>query len=153
MSLVYLAGPIKGLDYETAMGWRQEVAQSLSLKPAPFKGLRATGIHCLNPMRDKGTAIDESGLLTKARHIYSRDLNDVRRCDVFLANFLNVPAGHVIGGGTFWEIGVAHERGTPIVMCITEDSPYYHPLPVFSAGFVVETLEDGITAVKSLLGV
>ncbi len=143
MPLVYLAGPIKGLDYDTAMGWRWEVGAALL----------PNGIFSANPMRDKGTAIDESGLLTKARHIYTRDLYDVRRCDVLLANFLNVPEGHLIGGGTFWEIGIAHERGTPIVMCITEDSPYYHPLPVHSAGFVVETLEDGITAVKSLLGV
>lgn len=143
MSLVYLAGPIKGLTSEEAGRWRGVASYALNPK----------GLTCINPMRDKGTEIDEGGLLTKARHIYARDYNDVRRCDVVLANFLDIPAGHVIGGGTFWEIGLAHAWLKPIVICVTEDNPYYHPLPFFSAGFVVETLEDGITAVKSLLGV
>ena len=150
MALVYLAGPIRGLDYETAMGWREEVVWEFEDLP----------ITCISPMRDKEDLIEEkclvsaySGLLTKGRHIYARDFNDVKRCDVVLVNFLYVPVGHQVNGGTAWEIGLAHAWQKPIVICVTEDNPYYHSLLVNSVGFVVETLEDGIVAVKSLLGV
>ena len=149
MPLVYLAGPIKGLDYDTAMGWRKEVQRALG----------PTAIHTISPMRDKedleyeyALPSDKPGLLTQGRHIYARDFNDVKRADVILVNYLHAP-DRPGSGGTAWEIGLAHAWQIPIIMCVTADSPYYHPLLVNSAGFVVETLEDGITAVKSLLGV
>jgi len=151
MALVYLAGPIKGLNYGTAADWRLQTANRFAWD--------GTGIKCLNPMRDKeeleteeSLQSDYPGLLTKGRHIYARDFNDVKRADVVLVNYLHAP-DRPGSGGTAWEIGLAHAWQKPIVMCVTKDSPYYHHLLVNSAGFVVETLEDGITAVKSLLGV
>ena len=39
----YLAGPIRGLNYEEAIGWRMDAA----------KRLKDVGIKCLSPMRSK----------------------------------------------------------------------------------------------------
>jgi nucleoside 2-deoxyribosyltransferase len=110
MLKIYLAGPMSGLT------WRQ-AAERRSPYYTLFEG---DEVWLLDPLRGKTpTNLDEmvsptAGLQSMtARQIFERDLRDVRTADVVLVDFRGAKCVSI---GTVWEMAVAHERRTPIIV-------------------------------------
>lgn len=149
---VYLAGPISGLTHDEARyGWR-----------ATFIGLLAEPrIELFSPMRGKDSLRDIGALssngadygddpISSESGVTCRDWNDVRRCDVLLACYLE--SGGRPSLGTAWEIGVAHELRKPIVFVGTFDDPNMHHIILRRcAGYRVKDLEQAARCVRLLL--
>jgi hypothetical protein len=57
-----------------------------------------------------------------------------------------------MSGGTAWEMGIAHERHTPVVMIARPGDPHReHVILRQSAGYVLDSLEQGVRIVRHLL--
>ncbi len=148
MKTVYLAGPIANLHYDEANDWRILASAALN----------DVGIDALSPMRAKAFLKYVGKIKSKdyPDHplstddgITTRDRNDVMDCDVVLVNFLGA---HSASPGTPVEFGWADILRKPVVMVIErEGSPYDHPIIRSIAGFRVETLDEGLDVVKSIL--
>jgi nucleoside 2-deoxyribosyltransferase len=151
MTIVYLAGPITGLDYAGATDWRFE-AKSV---------LEAVGIKALSPMRGKeylahvkefpadGDAYKSLGILSSNRGIITRDRFDATRCDVLLVNVLGAKKVSI---GTVMEIAWADAHRIPIVCCIeSEGNPHEHGMVTEVIGYRVETLDAALHVIKAML--
>lgn len=149
MRTAYLAGPITHLEYEDAVDWRAYATRELA----------KTGIMGLCPMRAK-QYLRSIGRLEQSSYlehplctddgITTRDRNDVRNCDVVLANFLT--ASSMVSCGTPIEFGWADAWRKPVVMVMQlEGNPFDHGMMRSIAGFRVETLDEGLDIVKAIL--
>jgi nucleoside 2-deoxyribosyltransferase len=146
MPRVYLAGPIKGLSYDSCVSWREYAIKVLSY----------SGIIGVSPMRGKellrGTEKIIDGLdhvLCTPAGLVTRDRFDVKSCDLMLVNFLGAKE---ISIGTSAEFGWADAYGKPIVTVIErEGNVHDHPFIQRLTGFRVETLDEGLSVVKSIL--
>ena len=116
---VYLAGPITGLSYaEARNGWRVELWRMLR-----------DDIDCFSPMRTKDFLAGQDKLrgdpamydnpLATANGILTRELNDVKRCDLMIANFLGAEKVSI---GTCVEFGFAYSLRKPVILVI-ENGP------------------------------
>jgi nucleoside 2-deoxyribosyltransferase len=150
--LVYLAGPISGLNYEGATDWR-EYAKS---------ELKQFGIKVLSPLRNQGhlksipVFSNEGGetarlksSMSVPRGLTTRDRWDAMRCDVLLVNLLGAKSVSI---GTVMEIAWADAQRTPIVVAIEDQgNPHEHAMINESIGFRVSTLWDAIDVTRQLL--
>jgi nucleoside 2-deoxyribosyltransferase len=146
--LVYLAGPIRGLDYAGATDWRDEVRRRMP-----------PHIECASPMRNKEflkseKVIDEVARgythpLATRHGITARDRFDVQRCDLMLVNFVGAER---ISTGTCVEFGWADSLRKPIVMAMEPGNVHEHPILLDVAGFIVPTLEEAIEIAIAILG-
>lgn len=112
---VYLAGPITALSYADSTCWRLQARTALS----------ALGIDSLDPLRGKTfLAHKQAGEIEKAaamqgltpRQIVTRDLNDIRQCDLLLANLMDVKKNGSVMMGTPMEMFfAAHDLDKPVV--------------------------------------
>jgi nucleoside 2-deoxyribosyltransferase len=138
--VIYLAGPITGLSYgEARHGWREY-----------FPTLLPPHIHCSSPMRGKDhlAGIEviagrndayKGNPMTSGKGITTRDRNDVRTCDLMVANFLGAPAGSL---GTAIEFGWADAWRKPIITVMEpEGNPHDHLMITEIGGYIVHTLE------------
>jgi nucleoside 2-deoxyribosyltransferase len=143
--LVYLAGPISGLDYDAATKWRLDVANEL------YKNRTAGSIEVLSPLRsksflkDKGIiegSYDDSQLAT-SKGILTRDRNDILRSDFVIFNFLG--AKDRVSIGTCCEVSIADCFRKPSVLVIEDEgNPHDHPFITESCGYRVNNLEDAV---------
>ena len=159
----YLGGPISNLDYDTARhGWRKEFARLLPKEILVYSPMRAKdyleGQERLDEDSDKHFAHPE----TSPRAILTRDHNDIRNCDVFVANFLGAKTVSI---GTCVEFGFAFAYMKPVVVIMEEDSEvtfewqqpinnnniHSHPFINAIAGYRVETLKEAAKIVTSIL--
>lgn len=145
---VYLAGPITGLSYEEAVGWRRRVAEQLP----PW-------ITTMSPMRGKQYLADGGAIslnnnthsLSTDMAITCRDRNDVKRASAVLMNMIGFKGQ---GLGCAMEIGWADAYGIPLIMVADDDSPWYnHPMVVGTTGYRTNNLDEGIHLMKCLLSV
>lgn len=153
--LVYLAGPISGLNYKDCTDWRTYAVSEL----------KKSGIVGLSPMRGKeyleaiardvaftsdGDKYAIQGPLSTNRGIITRDRFDAMRCDVLLVNWLGAEKVSI---GTVMEVAWADARRTPVV-CVMEKagSIHHHGMILEAIGFQVDTLDQGIHIVKAILG-
>jgi nucleoside 2-deoxyribosyltransferase len=146
---VYLAGPITALSYADSTCWRLQAAMAL----------RLAGIDTLDPLRGKTfLAHKEAGEIEKAaamegltpRQIVTRDLNDIRACDLLLANLSDVKKNGSVMMGTPMEMFfAAHDLGKPVV-AIAND--YTGPWLEHFCIRVVPDLETAYRVVKSYFG-
>ena len=147
---VYLAGPIKGLNYDGATTWREYAKEKLA----------ACGLNGFSPMRAKPylkneTAIDASDTnynqfpMSRDGAVVCRDRYDATTCDVLLVYLLGAKA---ISIGTITEIGWADSLRVPIVL-VMEDSgnPHEHMFLRQLCAFRVNNLDEGLHIVKSIL--
>lgn len=145
MGIVYLAGPITGLSWTDATKWRNDMTREL----APL------GIECISPLRGKDFLSNLTNLkdaypehsLSTPKGIYTRDRWDAMRCDVLFVNFLGA---RVVSMGTLLEIGWANAAETPIILVMEEGNVHKHAMVTQCAGYVVETLGEGINILKYL---
>lgn len=151
LKTVYLAGPISGLSYEQARhGWREQFQSILATLP----GKDASHIHLLSPMRAKDFLLKQVSLdgapgsyeqhpLSRDIGIIGRDYNDVRNCDVMLANFLEADRVSI---GTVWEFGAAYAHQKVIIAVVPEENhPHNH---VFIKGTAKYVVHDLLTAAQ-----
>lgn len=153
---VYLAGPISGLNYDGATGWRDAVIADLA----------AAGIKGLSPMRAKeylrdaydaqggfsATCVEYGHLscLSGPRGIMTRDRFDATRCDVLLVNLLGAERVSI---GTMMEVAWADLCRTPIVaaMEVNGKNPHEHAMLNEAIGFRCGSLEEAVHVVKAIL--
>jgi nucleoside 2-deoxyribosyltransferase len=121
VSRVYLAGPPSADDYRRR-------AEAL---------LGAAGHEPLDPMRRDFRGRTEGN----EAEIVEGDLDDIRSCDVVLADFTAPDEG------TAMEAWFAHSIGTPVVAWT--GGAWAHPWTVYVAASVHESLEDAVAAVPA----
>ena len=148
---IYLAGPMAGLDYTEATGWRMKV----------YEDLTAEGITCFSPLRWKEWLNSGKKISRKAKKnathpmgtskgIMTRDFFDVKQSDVIFANFLG--SGDNISMGTCMEIAWAWAFQKPTVVVGEADNPHMvHPMMTEAINFATTDLEEGIEIAKSIL--
>lgn len=147
---VYLAGPITGLQYGTARHtWRKE-----------FPLLLPDHIHCFSPMRGAelmdragvikaGSEYESQHHIENARGIFTRDINDIQKCDIVVANFIG--AGRV-SIGTCVEFGAAHILRKPVVIIMEKTgNVHHHAFITEIGGFWVDNIEDAADVVTTLM--
>lgn len=136
--LIYLAGPITGLDWKAATEWRKDLIQRF--KDASTGRINYIG---LSPLRGKEYLEHETDIkdgyaehkMSSSKAITERDLNDVRRSDLVIVNFIGATRVSV---GTVLEIGAARVLNVPIILIMDE--------PVFNQfGNETITLSSGGT--------
>lgn len=144
--LVYLAGPIAGMQYGNSTSWREYVARSLT----------NYHIQTLSPLRGKTYLKDEvhiqdsyeDQVLSSRRGLTTRDRMDVMRCDMVLINF---DGADRVSIGTCIEVGWADAWRKPMVIVMDEKNLHYHAMIRECAGFIVPTLDDAIKVVRHVL--
>jgi len=143
--LIYLAGPIAGLDYKEGSEWRQYVINNINEE-----------IHCLSPLRNKAYLNNQGNLngtfddwpLSTQRGIYARDRFDCHRADALLVNLLGAKTVSI---GTCMEIAWAAQNNTPIVLIMEDENLHDHPMLKEACPFIVDDVDDGIELITSIL--
>lgn len=144
----YLAGPMATLTYAEATDWRNEAARQL----------KEVGIAAYSPLRDKpflkGAAIVSAvgaydHPLATSRGVITRDHLDCTTADALLVNFTGFDK---LSLGTIVEMGWAWDRRIPVVVVAPADNKHVtHPFGAELTSYRVDTLDEGIAIIKSLL--
>lgn len=151
--LVYLAGAIANVSGYEATQWREDASYVL----------RLVGIDTRNPMRAKQFLSEQSmisstfhdyehrGTFFTSRGIMTRDFNDVKQADALLVNLLGAKKPSL---GTIMEMAWAFALQKPCVVVIEDTgNPHdLHPMIHEAMSFRVNTLEEGIRSVATILG-
>ena len=149
--VVYLAGPIGGLTWEEAHGWRERAPKLI----APCK--------TLSPMRDMDGQSLRSSCFTKDgreqaieidqipfHKLFQRDYMDVHTCDAMLINMIGAKTKST---GTICEIAWAYRRGTPMFMAMEpEGNPNDNPFITPQVPRRYPTLADAINGLREFYG-
>ncbi len=143
--LVYLAGPISGINYKQSTDWRQYVIENLHPSIQGLSPLRQK--EYLKNMGDLDGSYEEWPLSTQ-RGIYARDRFDCHRADVVLVNFLG---SEIVSIGTCMEIAWAAQNNTPVVLIMEHDNIHEHPMIMEASPFIVRSLDEAIGLVHALL--
>lgn len=148
--LVYLAGPITGLEFEEVNDWREKVTYTLpghihGISPLRNKNyLKGTG-----PLRDAYNQDQVGSMLSTGRGIFERDFYDVNRCDAVLANFLG---SKKVSIGTVMELAWAKQLQKPVVLVIEDEGNIHeHSMLMECASFRVNNLQQGVEILSALL--
>lgn len=147
---VYLAGPISGLEYDGACGWREQVApylRDVAIVASPMRNKEAlAGIGKLEGTCQYG----ELEIMSAPAPVFARDRYDVKRSDILLVNLLGATERSI---GTIFEIGYAVAHGKVIVLAIEDEGNCHDHLFVTAAASIrVNNLEDAVYAVRSFVG-
>jgi len=140
--VVYLAGPILGQTETSARHWRRQCTLVLD----------ENHIRAIDPLRcesSNGGVFGLKGL--HGKHVHSKNVYDVRTCDLVLAYFPQQAYGKV-SWGTLIEVGMAYAAAKPIILVAEAEQAKVHPVLIHSASFVVNILEEGIDECIKLLG-
>jgi nucleoside 2-deoxyribosyltransferase len=146
-SRCYLAGPITGLGWKDCTDWRDGVEEKLS----------NYGILGLSPLRGTNYLSQEQCLkdnynehvMSTAKGITYRDMNDVRQSDVILVNLLGAQKVSI---GTMLEISAAFVLNKPIVLVMEEGNIHTHAMVMTMCGWIVQDLEKAIEIVAYITG-
>lgn len=150
MKSLYLSGPITGLTYDDATGWRDWVKQHLAHDVIP-----------LDPMRGKEYLVEADALglhypehaMSTARAIFHRDRHDTLTCTAMLVNVLGTNQRKCASVGTVVEIGWASSRPDCPIILVAEPDNYLrnHALTQEACAYFVDTLSEGVGIANALL--
>lgn len=152
MYQVYLAGIIGNSTYKQATEWREYVTRQCTR-------LYGTEVVCKSPMRFKEHLdaseetldfVYQEQLLSSAKAIVSRDLNDVRNSDLVLAKLDT----EIISIGTSMEIAIAAELRIPIIGVFSKDANNIynkHPFIQELVNFKTDDLDTAIALIGKVL--
>jgi nucleoside 2-deoxyribosyltransferase len=116
-------------------------------------------IEVFSPMRGK-KALSQMGTLGKqayddigspvstVRGIVGRDNNDIMRCDVMFAYFLDTTAVSI---GSMAEFGLAYAYRKPIVTVMTPNNIHNHIFTQGMSTYITEDIDEAIYLTKMLL--
>ena len=153
---VYLAGPISGLKYEEAYGWRDMVGHELS----------TYGIKCLSPLRSAIHLRNHKGLLTDCEivpglecvveamstptGVVTRDKFDCVNCGVVILNLLGSKRVSI---GSMVEVGWANASNIPIVLIMEKTGNCHeHAFVTECCQFRTTSINDATKVVRAILG-
>lgn len=144
---VYLAGPIRGLDYGSAVDWR-DVAKGY---------LAQLGIDAYSPMRGKEHLRSVQSLdddhdehpLSSARGILARDRWDCSRHDAVLVNLVGAERVSI---GTTMEIAWADAKRIPVICAVEpEGNVHEHSMLMGCVDFRVPTIAEATRLTAAIL--
>lgn len=151
---IYLAGPMKGLTWEQAYGWRQYATGMLT----------SAGWKILCPVRPQICNVDRSStigsppredprsgkrpILKTPSAFVTKDELFIRRSDMVLANFLGTQE---VSAGTMWELGFAWGMGKQIVSVFESGNPHDTAFVRRRSHVFVDTLEEAVDYLKHLV--
>ena len=129
--IVYLAGPIEGIPFEQAKGWR-ETATSF---------FKEHGVTTLDPTRRKQFH-DQPYSYDLAKKIVRLDVNDIHQSHVVLLNLKERGQGRA--WGTICEMVIAASRDRAVIAVLEEG--FKHPFVDVFCTEIHHTLEDAMKA-------
>lgn len=148
--LLYLSGPITGLSWHEATAWRRYV-----------RGNMPPSIMVADPLRDKAPfleneqklADDYSALtvLASPKGITTRDRFDCQLADMVLVYFEQALKTKTVSIGSILEIAWADAWRKPIVVVMTPENVHWHSMIREVAGYIVPTLDEAISVIRSVL--
>lgn len=144
---VYLAGPIGGCDRFEANEWRH-IAEAY---------LRQFGIKGISPLRcepligERYTNVNPDPKFGTARAIASKNLADVRMCDITLVYLPRELNERKPSYGSVCEISWAHALGKPTILVSDDPAIIGHPVIQANAGWIVDNLDDGLEIAVGIL--
>ena len=149
---VYLAGPIRGLNWKETNSWREVVAKYLPshiVALSPLRGkeeyLSKPGVGDLDRIKDAYTEYPLSTPLA----ILGRDRWDATRCDVLFVNLLDADKVSI---GTVMEIAWADSKRIPILLVMEDKNNIHeHAMLTNSITWRVNTLDAGVDLLKKIL--
>ncbi len=165
---VYLAGPILHCTADEANDWRHAVADDLK---ANYGIIGISPLRCEPLLGDTYETDYADPKFGTPKAIASKNVFDVRRCDMILAylprcpievhpdrinshnadNIAAVMAWHQ-SYGTIAEMALAFAYGNPAVVVTDDPEIAGHPVINALAGWVLPTMEDGIEVLGGVLG-
>lgn len=143
---VYLAGPILDCTKDQANDWRQYVADKLS----PHGIIGISPLRCEPLIGERYSMQYQDPKFGTARAIGSKNVFDVKNCDMTLAYFPTPPADRHQSYGTICELSWAYLLGRPAVLVTDDLGISEHPVINACAGWLLPNLDD---AVEVLIGV
>lgn len=151
-SLVYLCGPISGLTFGECTDWREYATRAFPPHIQGVSPLRAKRF-----LADKGKLEGPYGYpLATSRGINTRDLFDVRRATVVLANLLGCLKGDPkirVSIGSVGEMAIAHDHRIPVVCAIEPDGLNIHDHPMLNEwiDYRVTSLDEAIEITTAII--
>jgi len=141
----YLCGPITGLTYEEATGWRNKVKGYFNMKDYP--------VRFFDPMDGKDHFMPadlvvpenyppEDFIFTKPDAIFRRDLHCIDCCNVVLVNFKDIAKN---SRGTMFELGYAYANDV-LIVAVGDPDEIAHPFVMMSS--IVFPVAGQLIAVK-----
>jgi hypothetical protein len=150
MKSCYLAGPIRGLNYDDATTWRAKAKGDLAMH----------GIEAYSPMRAKDylktdNCIDSSDSnysmfpLSVPPAVVARDFNDCTKRDALIVYLLGAKTVSI---GTVCEIAWAYQARIPTVLVMEkEGNPHEHMFVRQLCPFQFTNLDEAIWAITAIL--
>lgn len=143
---IYMAGPVRGLDYESATDWRTWFANQMS-------GLN---VECLDPLRGKEELKGETSIdrveyatpLSCPKGIYIRDRFDALRCDLLVVNLLGAKRTSI---GSVMEIAWADALHKPIILIMEPGNVHEHAMILGACGFRAQCLAEAAAIATAVL--
>lgn len=145
---VYLAGPILHCNKMEANDWREYVADAL----APHGIIGVSPLRCEPLIGERYTASTADAKFGTARAIGSKNVFDVRNCDMTLAYLPTPPEGRHQSYGTISELAWAYMLGKPAVLVSNDPGILEHPVLSAAAGWMLPDLDDAIEVFIGVLG-
>jgi hypothetical protein len=153
MSKIYLAGPIKGLNWSETNSWRDYMAQRLPSHIQTLSPLRGKESY-LSTKEGTGDAdkIADSYYeypLSTPQAVLGRDRWDATRCDILVVNFLGATKVSI---GTVMEIAWADLARVPIMLIMEKSgNPHEHTMVTGAITWRVDNLDTAIDLLAKIL--
>lgn len=138
MITAYLAGPVTGISWNTATGWRDGMRERLA----------ESNVNCVSPLRGKNYLGQELSIkdsyeqhaMSTERAILARDYYDVDHCDVLFVNYLGAKTRSI---GTISEVARAYFQNKYIIIVMESGNVHDHAFTRQQASVIVDNLEEG----------
>ena len=157
---VYLAGPITGLGYNEAQGWRDWVSKELEewdieayspLRTKKFLSKVPVIVGHDSKLYEPETALQAA--VSSPSGVLGRDHNDCVTADVLFVNLVGATSPSL---GTAMEIAWAYEAHIPIVLVIedvedTRRNPNEHIMFQAAATYRVPEIGAGVELTKAII--
>lgn len=145
---VYLAGPIGGCSKGEANDWRGFASDYLDR----YDLLGISPLRCEPLIGKRYTNESADPKFGTARAIGSKNIYDVRRCDMTLVYLPRELNERKPSYGSVIELAWAHMLGKPTVLVTDDPALREHPVVNACAGWVLDDLEEGLELIVGILG-
>ena len=147
MKTVYLAGPITDCDRGEANTWREQVKGRL----AKHNIMGISPLRCEPLMGERYSLSSPDPRFGTARAIASKNLFDVRNCDMTFAHLPRELNQRHPSYGTICEMAWAFSIGRPVILVTDDPLMQAHPVIQACAAWTLGTLEEGIDVAVGVL--
>lgn len=147
MKTVYLAGPVTDTNRAEANDWRDNVRRGL--QPANIQGI--SPLRCEPLIGDRYKVTHPDPRFGTARAVAAKNFFDVQHCDMMLAYLPRVIVERRPSYGTVGELAWAFALRKPTILVSTAPEMIEHPVIQACAGWVLETLDEGIEVILGIL--